>query len=145
MINYKVHIGDEVIFSDEYLGIHSLGTLDWDIYNCITKNHVTDEVIITEEQLMHIQARHPEAYQDTIHYVRNILDDPDYIIKDKRPNTGLIIKRVSNMKANSLLVLKICTADEKKGYKNSVITSWKISEKRLNNYLRNKYILYKKV
>ncbi len=31
-----------------------------------------------------------------------------------------------------------------KDYKNSVITSWKITEKRLNNYLRNKEIIYKK-
>ena len=31
-----------------------------------------------------------------------------------------------------------------KDYKNSVITSWKITEKRLNNYLRNKDVIYKK-
>ena len=73
--------------------IHSLGTLDWGIYNCIADNHVTDEVIVTEEQLMHIRNRHPEAYQDAIHYVRDILDDPDYIRKDKRPNTGLVVKK----------------------------------------------------
>lgn len=29
-------------------------------------------------------------------------------------------------------------------YKNSVISCWEISEKRLQNYLRNKTILYKK-
>ena len=50
-------------------------------------------MIVTEEQLMHIQNRHPEAYQDAIHYVRDILDDPDYIRKDKRPNTGLVVKK----------------------------------------------------
>ena len=50
-------------------------------------------MIVTEEQLMHIRNRHPEAYQDAIHYVRDILDDPDYILKDKRPNTGLVVKK----------------------------------------------------
>ena len=35
-------------------------------------------------------------------------------------------------------------ADDNKDYKNSVITSWKITEKRLNNYLRNKDVIYKK-
>ena len=113
MIHNKICVGDEGIFRDKNSVIHSLGTLDWGIYNCITDNHVTDEVIVTEEQLMHIRNRHPEAYQDAIHYVRDILDDPDYIRKDKRPNTGLVVKRIFN-------------------------------EKRLNNYLRNKDVIYKK-
>ena len=101
-------------------------------------------MIVTEEQLMHIRNRHPEAYQDAIHYVRDILDDPDYILKDKRPNTGLVVKRIFNEKESSLLVLKIITSNDREGYKNSVITSWKITEKRLNNYLRNKDVIYKK-
>ena len=139
-----VRMGDGVIVNEKNVVIHSLGILDWNIYECISSNHVTDEVIITEEQMMHIRERHPEAYIDTIHYVREILDDPDYIFKDKRPNTGLVVKKILNDEERSLLVLKIITSDDKKDYKNSVITSWKITEKRLNNYLRNKDIIYKK-
>ena len=140
----QVRIGDGVIVKEKNIVIHSLGTLDWDIYDCISSNHIADEVIITEEQMMHIRERHPEAYADTIHYVREILDDPDYIFKDKRPNTGLVVKKILNDEESSLLVLKIITFDDNKDYKNSVITSWKITEKRLNNYLRNKDIIYKK-
>ena len=44
----------------------------------------------------------------------------------------------------SLLVLKIATSSDKNGYKNSVISGWKITEKRLKNYLRNKKLIYKK-
>lgn len=124
--------------------IHNLGKLDWNIYNCISNNHITDEVIITNEQIMHICERHPESYINTLHYLRSILDDPDYIFEDKRPNTGLVIKRIPNNEENCLLVLKIITPNDKKDYKNSVITGWKITEKRLNNYLRNKKIIYKK-
>ena len=94
---------------------------------------------------MHVRTRHPEAYIDTMRYVREILDDPDYIFRDKRPNTGLVVKKFFNNDESSLLVLKIVTSDDNKNYKNSVITSWKITEKRLNNYLRNKKIIYKKV
>ena len=144
MIHNKICVGDEGIFRDKDNVIHSLGTLYWGVYSCIADNHVTDEVIVTEEQLMHIQNRHPEAYQDAIHYVRDILDDPDYILKDKRPNTGLVVKRIFDEKESSLLVLKIITSTDREGYKNSVITSWKITEKRLNNYLRNKDVIYKK-
>ncbi len=118
--------------------------MDWQIYDCISSDHVTDEVIITEEQMMHIRERHPDAYIDTVHYVREILDAPDYIFKDKRPNTGLVVKRILNDEESFLLVLKIITSSDNMDYKNSVITSWKITEKRLNNYLRNKDIIYKK-
>ncbi len=144
MKDNPVRIGDGVIVKEKNVVIHSLGTLDWDIYACISSNHIADEVIITEEQMMHIRERHPEAYIDTMHYIRKILDDPDYIFKDKRPNTGLVVKKILNGKESSLLVLKIITSDDNKDYKNSVITSWKITEKRLNNYLRNKDIIYKK-
>ena len=140
----QVRRGDGIIVNEERVVIHSLGLLHWNIYDCISSNHITDEVIITEEQMMHIRERHPEAYIDTIHYVREVLDDPDYIFRDKRPNTGLVVKKILNDEESSLLVLKIITSDDNKDYKNSIITSWKITEKRLNNYLRNKDIIYKK-
>lgn len=124
--------------------IHSLGKLNREIYSCITKDFITDEVIITEEQLLHIRERHPEAYQDTLLYVKDVLDDPDYIFKDKKENTGIVVKKIINQEDNSLLVIKIITSKDNKNYKNSVITGWKITEKRLNNYIRNKNIIYKK-
>ena len=137
-------MGDGIVFREDNTTIYSLGILDWIIYDSISNDHITDEVIITEEQIKHIRERHPEAYMDTIHYVKEILDSPDYIFKDKRPNTGLVVKRIRNNKENVLLVLKIITSVNEKNYKNSIITSWKVTEKRLNNYLRNKELVYKK-
>ncbi len=144
MINNKGQAGDRSIDNDESAVIHSLGTLDWSIYGCISDKHVCDEVIITDEQLSHIREKHPEAFDDAIHYVKDVLSEPDYIIRDKRPNTGLVIKRITCEKESILLTLKICTAEDKEGYKNSLITSWKITEKRLDNYLRNKEVIYKR-
>lgn len=125
-------------------GIHSLGKLNLEIYSCITTDFITDEVIITEEQLSHIREKHPEAYQDTLLYVKDVLDDPDYIFKDKKENSGIVVKKIINEEDHSLLVIKIITSKDNKDYKNSVITGWKITEKRLNNYIRNKNIIYKK-
>lgn len=79
-----------------------------------------------------------------MYYLKRIIDDPDYIFKDKQPNTGLIVKKIENAKESALLVLKILTVNDRKDYKNSVITGWKITERRLNNYLRNKEIIYRK-
>ena len=125
-------------------GIHSLGKLNLEIYSCITTDFISDEVIITEEQLSHIREKHPEAYQDTLLYVKDVLDDPDYIFKDKKENSGIVVKKIINEEEHSLLVIKIITSKDNKDYKNSVITGWKITEKRLNNYIRNKNIIYKK-
>lgn len=142
--NTEFFIEDDVRLKNKNLLIHELGNLNWEIYGCITDKYVTDEVIITEEQLLHIRNRHPEAYNETISYIRELLKNPDYILRDKHPNTGLVIKRILVTEESNLLVLRISTAEEKEGYKNSVITSWKITEKRLANYLRNKEIIYKK-
>ena len=125
-------------------GIHSLGKLNLEIYSCITTDFITDEVIITEEQLSHIREKHPEAYLDSILFDIDVFDDPEYLFKDKKENSGIVVKKIINEEEHSLLVIKIITSKDNKDYKNSVITGWKITEKRLNNYIRNKNIIYKK-
>ena len=47
----QVRIGDGVIVKERNIVIHSLGTLNWDIYDCISSNHIADEVIITDDQI----------------------------------------------------------------------------------------------
>ncbi|MCI8993567.1 MAG: hypothetical protein HFG80_12760 [Eubacterium sp.] len=121
--------------------IYKIGCLDMSVYKCINTEYSTNEVVITGKQLIHIKDRHPEAYDNTINYIEKILKAPDYIIKDKRPNTGLVIGQFTSCDKHILLVLRICTSNNKK-YKNSVITSWEISKSRLRNYLKNKQILY---
>ena len=128
----------------EDVQVHSVGRINRDIYKCITEDIVTDEVIITENQMQHILDRHPDAYTEIIDYLSDIIRDPDFIIEDKHDNTGLVIKRVKLEKEYAQMVLRICTSDDNPNYKNSVISCWEISEKRLQNYLRNKRILYKK-
>ena len=124
--------------------VYSLGNLNWEIYQSITDRYVTNEVVITEEQLRHIKKRHQEAYQDVLHYLKETLDSSDYIVKDSHPDTGLVIKEIRREAMIFLLVLKIATSSDKSGYKNSVISGWRITEKRLKNYLRNKKLIYKK-
>ena len=139
--------GSDIINSSstkEDIQVHSVGKINRDIYKCITEDIVTDEVIITENQMEHILDRHPDAYEEVINYLSDIISDPDFIIEDKHDNTGLVIKKIKMEKEYAQMVLRICTSDDNPNYKNSVISCWEISEKRLQNYLRNKRILYKK-
>lgn len=128
----------------EVTDVHPVGKIDRKIYSCITKDIDTDEVIITDNQIQHIKDRHPDSYKQAIHNLRSALEDPDYIIEDKHKNTGLVIKQLETEEGNTLIVLRICTSEDEPGYKNSVISSWEISDRRLQNYLRNKRVLYKK-
>lgn len=124
--------------------MHSVGNLKKDIFSVISDDITTEEVIITDKQIEHIKQRHPMDYDEVMKYVSDALKNPDYILEDKHKNTGLVIKSMGNDKENVQMVLKVHTSHDKKGYKNSIISCWKISDKRLQNYLRNKNILYKK-
>lgn len=121
-----------------------VGRINKEIYSCITKNIVTDIVIITDNQLNHILKRHPDAYKDIVNYLEKIISSPDYIIEDKHIYTGLVIKKIKANGKYAQMVLRINTPADKSEYKNSIISCWEISEKRLSNYLKNKRILYKR-
>lgn len=128
----------------EKADVHIVGKIDKNIYKCITEDIVTDEVIITDERIQHIKERHPNDYEEVINNMSEALNHPEYILQDGRPNTGLVVKSIGDSDGNIQTVLRIHTSEDEKGYKNSVISCWKISNKRLQNYLRNKQILYKK-
>ena len=43
--------------------MHTVGEIDRRIYKCITNDITTNEVIITDERIMHIKERHPDDYE----------------------------------------------------------------------------------
>lgn len=122
--------------------VHSIGKIDREIYKCITEDIRTEEVIITDNQIQHIKDRHPEAYDKVLSNIQETIRVPDYIIKDKHEHTGLVVKRIATENGILQVVLRLCTSGDEQEYKNSVISCWEISERRLQNYLRNKEILY---
>jgi hypothetical protein len=125
--------------------IMELGSLDINIYKCISPDIETDRVIITDTQLDHISEHHPEAYDEALIELKSTLASPDFIFKDdKHKDTGLVVKAIYTGETYLYIVLKVCTNSEGGKLANSVISGWKISKSRLNNYLRNKTILYKK-
>lgn len=119
-----------------------IGRIDREIFRCIAEDIVTEEVVMTDNQLQHILQRHPEVFPVVMDVVRDTLRDPDYIIEDKHPYIGLVVRRLETGSESLQVVLRICTSEDQPGYKNSVISCWEISERRLKNYLRNKKILY---
>ena len=57
--------------------MHTIGRINKSIYSCITEDIVTDEVIITDNQLQHILDRHPEVYKEVTDYLNCLLYTSD--------------------------------------------------------------------
>lgn len=124
--------------------MHLVGKINRNIYRCITEDIVTDDVIITENQIKHIQDRHPNDYERFSIYFGEIVANPDFIIRGNKPNTALILKEIEIENELFKTVLRLVTSNDDPNYKNSIITFMKIDEKEWKRLLRNKKILYKK-
>ena len=53
--------------------MHVVGKIDQEIYQCITNDIVTDEVIITDERIEHIKERHPNDYERICSYIPEMI------------------------------------------------------------------------
>lgn len=124
--------------------VHTVGKIDREIYKCISEDIVTDEVIITDNQIQHIKDRHPNDYERFSGYFSEIVRKPDYIVEAKKPYTALILKEIKNEGEVFKTVLRLVTSNDNPEFKNSIITFMKIDEKEWKRLLKNKKILYKR-
>ena len=119
--------------------------LNKDIYKCVAEDIVTDEVVITTKQIDHIQERHPNAFEKYKEFFSEIITSPDYIIESPKPGTAIVLKEIiTDDDKRFKTVLRLVTSSDDPGFKNSIITFMRISEKDWNRILRNKNILYKR-
>ncbi len=124
--------------------MQAVAKIDRTLFQCISKNITTDEVIITEERISHIKERHPNDYEKFYFYMQDIIEHPDYIIEANKPNTGILLKEFEHNKEKFKLVLRIAVQSDPTTYKNSVISFWHIGDTTWNKTLKNKKILYKR-
>ena len=73
--------------------VHSIGKIDEEIYNCVAKDILTNDVIITDERIRHIKERHPNDYERFYSYIPEMIKNPD-IIQANKPNTAIVLKRL---------------------------------------------------
>lgn len=123
--------------------MYLVGKIDIEIYNCITKDITTDEVIITDKQIDHIKNRHPNDYELFNKYFEKIVEQPDYIIEANKPFTALILKEIQIDNKKFKTVVRLATSNDTPSYKNSIITFMKIDDREWNRILKNEKILYK--
>lgn len=127
----------------EVSGVEKVCDLDIEKYRCVSPDIRTSEVIITDERIKHIQERHPEDFERYSGYLKEIVEKPDYIIEDTRPNTAMVLKRIEEQGEHFRLALRLATPADNPNYKNSIITFLKIREKEWRRLINNKKVLYK--
>ena len=94
-------------------------------------NIQTDEVILMEERERHIIERHPNDYESFKKYAKGCIEEPDIIIKDtKHDGTVFVIKKVPESNLNVLI--RLALDSDKIGYKNSIITSYRLNNQKNN-------------
>lgn len=125
--------------------MRTVGNINKEIFSCISNDIVTDEVVITDERLKHIEEHHPGDFAEIEPYLHLAIQNPDYIIDDREhKNSGLLLKAIEEDDLRFQMVLRVQTSFDPAGYQNSIISAWKIREKEWNRLIRNKVILYKR-
>lgn len=125
--------------------IQYVGKINREIFKVISDDIQTDEVIITDVQIQHINERHPGDFKEIRPFLKEALSAPDYILQDgNNGNTGLILKKINTERINFQIVLRLHTSSDPEDYMNSIISTWKISDSRWKNYIKNKIVLYKR-
>ncbi len=113
------------------------------MYRDISESITTEEVIITDERVSHSNL-HQGAFDQYKQYIPQVLSDPDFIFRDKNPNTACLIRRIDVEGKNAQLVLRLHVQGDDPQYKNSILSFWDISDSRRENYERNKDIVYRR-
>lgn len=114
------------------------------LYSVVDEEILTEDVVITEQQILHIEEGHPGDYDRLFQYLPQVLQEPDYILRGNRPHTALVLKEILTPELTAEIILRLKVSGDPEEYKNSIITMWNISPKRFRRLLRQSEILYKK-
>lgn len=123
-----------------------IAKLDVQRYSCVAEHIRSSDVILTEKQKEHIiERRGKEFYRKYSPYFKEIIENPDYIFKDKKfENTAIASKTISLNSKNISVVVRIAVEGDEPWRKSSVITVMCENGKRYRQRVRNNIILYKR-
>ncbi len=121
----------------------NIGKINKKLFKGITKNIITDEVILTRERYIHIVEGHKEDFELYGNMLEKIIEEPDYILKDyKNINTAMIIKHIDNTNIN--VILRLAIGNDDIHTKNSIMTLYRIRDKNLKKLQEKNKTVYKK-
>lgn len=124
---------------EEYVEVGKLN-----ISSLINKYDIkTDRLIITKERIEHINKKHNNDYNLYSKYMKEIINNPDYILEDiENINTLLYLKNIKEL--NLQMVIKLQT--EKNANKcNTVITFWHMRKRSYQQIVNKNIKIFEKL
>lgn len=117
-----------------------IGKLDRDKLGEYRDKIITDEVVLTDERLNeHILIYHPKEYEQLKESISEIIEDPDYILRDNRhDDTIILLKHIKDIDKRGRIVVKLALGLDEKHPKNSIITLMKLNERTWTQTLKNR-------
>ena len=99
-----------------------------------------EDVILTEERLYeHILLFHEDEYKQLRPYIKNIIENPDYIVEDNRhEDTMIYLKQIEDIGKNGRVVIKLALGQDEEHNKNSIITMMKLNKRTWNQTIKNR-------
>ena len=118
-----------------------LGNLDPALLQNFFGTLRTTEVVVTEERVAHIKERHPEDFTLFEQYGAETVLFPDLLILDeKHAGTAFAVRRLEESDLN--VVVRLALETDKKEYKNSVMTFYRLRDRNLKKLLEKNRLLY---
>lgn len=100
---------------------------------------MTDEVVLTDERVKHILEGHKKDYEHLKDYISDIVQDPDYILKDNRhEDTVILLKNINSIEKRGRIVIKLALGVDETHPKNSIITLMKLNERTWKQTIKNR-------
>lgn len=116
-----------------------IGNLDKNKLGEFKDKIITEEVILTNERAEHILLEHKKEYEQLKNYMSEIIQEPDYILKDNRhDDTIILLKNIENTGNRGRIVIKLALGIDESHPKNSIITLMKLNERTWNQTLKNR-------
>lgn len=103
----------------------------------------TDELIVMEEREAHIRHRHPKDFVLFETYGLSAALDPDLILADEK-NAGTVFMIRKLPETNLNVVVRVALERDTEGYKNSIMTFYRIRDRNLKKLIKKNEILYRK-
>lgn len=138
--------GDKKLSEYDITGLKFVGKINIEKFRCVDDKLVDNNIYITDERVDHIKDHHPGHYESFAAYLPEILDEPDYILKDKdgRTNTAVLLKNFLSQKLYFQLVLRLKSENDTTITSSYVVSFWQLHETRWKKLIKNKEILYQK-
>ena len=126
---------------DKTNNIYLLGKINLEYLKTEFCELQTDEIIITTERISHILQRHENDYDLFLQYIIPTISHPDIIVNDnKNFGTVFMIKKLDEININ--VVVRVALNTDKKGFKNSIITFYRLRDKNLEKLIKKNKIIY---